>query len=103
MTKHKPQTLIESTEVLVAAIGNLIESIDQGDLMVDTDKKIMTVALTSFVAQSIAKFIRGQEEHGGSLIKNTHLSKAMNEEIIDLFWYLSYKMKQEEQQSIQNN
>ena len=82
---------------LQAEIYNTIVILDDMCIIKPLDRNIMAEALESFVILSTTKYIKGQLEHGGNLIEHIDLTKCMKEEVMDLFWYLSYKEKQEEQ------
>lgn len=47
---------------------------------------LMSVSLTRFVTDAVAKFAKGQKEHGGDL-RTRDLSRELRNEHIDSFWY----------------
>lgn len=69
-----------------ASICHVIHSIDiEGHLKEATIEHIAD-SLTAFCENAIAKFIKGQLEHGGKL-EDRDLDKEITLELLDLFWY----------------
>lgn len=71
-------------------LSNLISNKDTEDILDIETIEFMSETLATFINEAIDKFIKGQKEHGGN-IKDRDLNKEINNEVIDLFWYLSAK------------
>src|SRR5438093_78183 len=85
-TKHSLKLPEEFSEHLHATISSLIWHRDRDKIISFKDKVHLTNSLKEFLVGSIDKFISGQQEHGGELIKRD-LNVEISQEIIDLFWY----------------
>lgn len=63
-----------------------LNQVDKDKVLTADVKKNMVNSYAVFIEQATAKFIRGQDEHGGD-IRDRDLNKEMSAELIDLFFY----------------
>lgn len=77
---------------LVNAIHDVINELDE-DTVINVNTRIfMGEALEKFCIHAIRKFIAGQKEHGGDLLKRDCFAD-LTEEHVDMFWYISAEHK----------
>ena len=75
------------------AIREVIDIADVDDIIPAARKDWMTRRLSHFVIEAVNKYIAGQIEHGrDGEIEDCNILNAMQEEIIDMLWYLSAKI-----------
>lgn len=85
----QPPTVIESDlEELGIQISYLIQDLDTDQLLNAETKLRLKSSLVFFIHAAIAKYIKGQKEHGGDLVTRD-LIADIKEEHIDMFHYLS--------------
>lgn len=58
----------------------------EGVRFVVSELEFMAIALDTFLSDAIDKYIKGQKEHGGSIL-DRDLDHEIYQEHIDLFWY----------------
>lgn len=76
----------ENETLFKSSVYKLIHDIDvEGHLEVRTATHVAE-SITAFCENAIAKFIKGQLEHGGKL-EDRDLDKEITLELLDLFWY----------------
>jgi len=81
----------EQYQQIAAGICNYIHMKDVESIGITCDIQLeLAATLTNFVEKAVDKFIAGQREHGGS-ITDCDLDSAIEEEMIDTFWYTQAK------------
>ena len=103
--KYQDSNLITFTFIskVNESIKNLILTIDNKHENIDEETIVrMSESLTIFCYDAINKFIAGQKKHGGK-ITDKDLDKEINQELLDLFWYLNAKIWKYDDEDIKNN
>ena len=65
--------------------GLILEEDTEGQLTPEI-REYMATSLLIFVRNSVSKFLKGQQQHGGD-IRDRDLLREMSQEHIDMFWY----------------
>lgn len=73
---------------LTYALEKTLSELDEEKVLSYNDWVLITNSLEDFIVTSIRKFIKGQKEHGGK-ITDRDLDIEIDQEHIDLFWYLA--------------
>ena len=83
-------TIVESDlEELSIQIGYLIKDLDEESHCLTPETKLrLRSSLTFFIHAAIAKYIRGQNEHGGNILDRDLIAEIQAEHI-DMFHYLA--------------
>lgn len=71
---------------LKAEIAAEVYAQDKSKVLTLEVRDLIAQSLANFVQDAIAKFIKGQQEHGGDL-RDRDLKKEIGMEHIDMFWY----------------
>jgi len=72
--------------LILPEINEFINSLDINHVISKEVRENMAFSLTRFLEHSIAKYIKGQEEHGGD-IRDRDLAFEIEQEFYDTFWY----------------
>ena len=94
MVQKQIQNLPEHfNESLASTLSALIWHLDKKKILSFKDKIRLNNILKQFSIELVEKFIKGQQEHEGELIKK-ELDHEIDQELIDLVVYHSYSKLQ---------
>jgi hypothetical protein len=79
---------------LRGVIGNLIIKHDRTNSIGASARIFLIDELADFVERAVAKFTKGQLEHGGSIFDRNTILDA-DEEVLDMFFYIRTELKKQ--------